>query len=325
MGSGWQQSKPQQFSPGTGAGGYYGQVTPPRGGDQVDSIQRNLGLINQGVQNFTDQRMQRETMDLQKQKFSQDMGIAQQKLGLAKEDNQLAQVKYASAQKQQQFDNEMKTKDDARKQVKTQLEMADYSNKEEVANIMRNNIGAVSEVLENGTYDDMMKDDSFQTMLTGLAAVDPEGAFKTITDIHKKRADENKDRKASATYALTESLYTDELPNAIQAIEQGKSVPEAVEGMRQKISELYRSGNIDHKAMTEQLKSIMTLLKSYKTKSGSAPLVSFDAEGNQIDPLTNPGAVSRQVNPSTGKVSSMKQPKKSILEELGLDLADMEE
>lgn len=325
MGKGWQQPKAQFGTHKGGAGGYYGQVTPPRGGDVVDGIQRGMGHLTQGIENFASQQLEREKMDLTRQKFGQDMEVAQQKMNISRENNELNQLKFAASEKQQDFQNDLKMKDDARKQVKTQLEMTDFKNKEEVATIFRNNIGVVTETLEKGTYEDLLNSDEYQTMLSGLAAVDPEGALKMTNDVLTKRAKEKNDKKASATYALTTEIYTTELPEAINMIEQGSSIPEAMEGIRLKISNLYKNGNVDHKAMTDQLKAMMTLLKSYKTKSGSAPLVSFDSQGNQIDPMIDPGAVTKQVNADTGKVSSIKQPGKSIFEELGIDMTDLGE
>jgi len=316
MGRGWQQAKPQTFSPGTGAGGYYGQVTPSRGGDTVEGIQRGFNYLSQGLQYFTKQRADQERLAMEQEKFTQDMELAQQKLNLAKEGNQLAQLKYASAQKQQQFENEMKMKEDARKQVNTELKLADWKNKEEVSNIFRNNIQTITETLENGSYEDMLSSDEYQTMLAGLAAVDPEGAFKMTNDVLSKRAKELNNVKASATYKMTSDIYTSELPEAISMIESGKDITEAVEPIRQKISALAKTGNIDNKAMVDQLKSIMSLLKSYKKNSSSTPLQSFDAKGNPVDPMLNPKDVSRQVNPITGKITNINASGENPLQEL---------
>jgi hypothetical protein len=142
-------------------------------------------------------------------------------------------------------------------------------------------------------------------MLSGLAAVDPEAAFKTVTDIHTKQAQELKDQKAASTFKFTSDLYIEELPNVIASIESGKPLNESMEPIRLRLSELYRSGNIDHKAVTEQLKSVMSMLSDYKKKAKGQGLVSFDESGNVVDPLANPSAVKQQVDPLTGKVSSV--------------------
>lgn len=325
MAGGWNQAQAQFGTHKGGAGGYAGQVNPMQGNDSVAGIQRGFNYLNEGIKNFAEMRADKERLAMEKDKYAQDMDIAQQRLNLAKEDNEMAQLKYASQQKQQQFDNEMKMKEDARKQVATELKMADWKNKEEVANIYRNNIEAVTETLESGTYEDLLKSDEYQTMLSGLASVDPEGSLKMINTLLDKKAQQNNNRRASATYNVAADIYSKELPEAISMIESGKSIPEAMEGIRVKISELSRTGNVDNKAITEQLKSFMTLLKSYKKNSASVPLQSFDAEGNPVDPMMNPGAIARQVNPITGKVSTVKQEKKSILDELGIDLTDLEE
>jgi len=325
MAGGWKQSQAQFNTHRGGAGGYAGQVNPMQGNDSVAGIQRGFNYLNEGIKNFAELRADKERLSMQKDKYAQDMDIAQQRLNLAKEDNEMAQVKYASQQKQQEFDNEMKMKEDARKQVATELKMADWKNKEEVANIYRNNIEAVTETLESGTYEDLLKSDEYQTMLSGLAAVDPEGSLKMLNTLLDKKAKQDNNRRASATYNVAADIYSSELPEAISMIEAGKSIPEAMEGIRVKVSELSRTGNVDNKAITEQLKSFMTILKSYKKNSASVPLQSFDAEGNPVDPMMNPGTIARQVNPITGKVSTVKQEKKSILDELGIDLTDLEE
>lgn len=306
MAGGWNQAQAQFGTHRGGAGGYAGQVNPMQGNDSVAGIQRGFNYLNEGIKNFAEMKADKERLGMQKEQFAQDMDIAQQRLNLAKENNELAQVKYASQQKQQQFDNEMKMKEDARKQVATELKMADWKNKEEVANIYRNNIEAVTETLESGTYEDLLNSDEYQTMLSGLAAVDPEGSLKMLNTLLDKKAQQDNNRRASATYNVAAGIYSSELPEAISMIESGKSIPEAMEGIRVKVSELSRTGNVDNKAITEQLKSFMTILKSYKKNSASVPLQSFDDEGNPVDPMINPGAVSRQVNPITGKISPIK-------------------
>lgn len=315
MGSGWNQAKAQFGTHRGGSGGFVGQVNP-RGGDQVDSIHRGFNSLNQGIQNFAEMQADKDRLGMQKQQFAQDMNVAEQKLNLAKDNNELAQLKYASQQKQQEFDNERKMKEEQRKQVETQLKTANWENKQEVANIFRNNIGAISKTLEEGTYEDLMKSDEYQLMVSGLASVDPEGALSTINNVLVNRAKEMDNQKAVATYNIASDIYTSELPEAITMIEQGKSIPEAMEGIRKRVSALAKTGNIDHKAMTEQLKSIMTTLKAYKKNSASVPLQSFDEEGNPVDPLMNPGSVNTQVNPITGKVSPVKKSGGDIFDQM---------
>lgn len=307
----------QFFSPGTGAGGYIGQVNAPSG-DPLDQMTASMGVLGKGMEAFTTARLNRDKMAMEKEKFSQDMSYKQAQLDLNREDNQLNAIKYASAMKQQEFDNQMKMEQNQRAEIKTQLEVTDWKNKEEVANIFRQNIPTITKVLENGTYQDLMASDEYQTMLSGLAVVDPEGAVKQVNTIYKEIAKEKQDKKAIATYGMTESLYVEELPNVMAALDGGKPMNEAIEPIRQKLAALYKSGNIDHKAVTEQLKGIMSMLKSYKSKSGPTSLVSFDAQGNQVDPLMNPGAVARQVDPRTSKITTPggSNKKKSLVEEL---------
>jgi hypothetical protein len=294
----------QFFSPGTGAGGYYGQANPSNVGP-LDQMTKSMGVLNEGIGAFVDSRISRDKMAMEKEKFAQDMQIQQAKLGMAKEENQLQTMKFASMQKQQEFDNQIKMKQESRLQLKSQLEMADWQNKEAVAEMMRNNIGAVTDILSTGKVEDLLSSDEYKTVLAGLATVDPEGTVKQINDLYSKVAKEQQNKTAAATYHMTEEIYINELPNAMAAIDSGKSIAEAMEPIRLKISSLYKSGNIDHKAVTEQLKGMMSLISQYKSKKSPSALVSFDEQGNQVDPMMNPAGIVRQVDAKTGKVTTV--------------------
>jgi hypothetical protein len=289
-----------------GAGGYVGQVNASNQDGGMEGIKNSFDMISKGIESFSANKLAKEKMGLEKEKFVQDMQIQQAKLDMAKEENVLQQAKYASQMKQQEFENELRVKDDQRKQIKSELEMTDWTNKQAVGDIYRNNIGTITEILDKGTYQDLIGNEDYKTMVAGLAAVDPQGAVQLVTDMYTKKAKMDADKKALGTYALTESLYLEEMPKVVADLDAGKSITEAMEPIKQRFADLYKSGNIDHKAVTEQLKSFMSLVHTYskKSKPGSQVL-SFDQEGNQLDPMTNPGNVARQVDVTSGKVTTV--------------------
>lgn len=289
-----------------GAGGYVGQVNTSKIASPVDGIRNSFDMISRGIDSFSSNRLNQEKLAMQREKFSQDMLMQQQKMDMAKDQNQLQAAKYAAAMKQQEFDNQMKMEDNARKQLKSQIELTNFKDKQALGDLIRTNIGTMTKVLEEGTYEDLVGNEEYQTIVAGLSAADPEAGFKHVNDMLKKKAELDKDKRALGTYTLTEDLYLEEVPNAMAALDSGKSIQEAVEPIRLKIAEMYKTGNVDHKAVTSQLKTILQMLNTYKKKSGSSSsVVSFDAEGNQIDPMINPDSVSRQVNTSTGKVTTV--------------------
>lgn len=310
MGRGqWNQAKAQFGGHSGGAGGFYGQVNAPRGMDAVDGLRSGFDSLNQGIANFTNAKLANRKMDMQEEQFAQQYAMNQQKMQMAQKQDEMAAMKFASQQKQQEFQNQLRLKEGQRKQLKTQIEMTDFKNKQELSTIMQNNIESLSEMIDEGDYEKLTTSEEYKTILSGLAAVDPEAAMSTIHDINKKRAAKEGDRKAEATYEVTKDIYINEVPNAIQMIENGTPLNEAMEGIRAKLANVYKSGRVDHAAVTKELKSVLGILKSYESKSGAAPLQSFDDQGNVVDPLTNPGAVKRQVNVQTGKVSNVSEPR----------------
>lgn len=310
MGRGqWSQSKAQFGGHRGGAGGFYGQVNAPRGMDAVDGLRSGFDSLNQGIANFTNAKLANRKMDMQEQQFAQQYAMNQQKMQMAQKQDEMAAMKFASQQKQQEFQNQLKMKEDARKQLKTQIEMTDFKNKQELASVMQNNISAVSEMIDEGDYEKLTTSEEYKTILSGLAAVDPEAAMSTIHDINKKRAATEGNKRAEATYEVTKDIYISEVPKVIELIENGTPVNEAVEGIRSRLANLYKQGRVDHEAVTKELKSVLGIIRSYEKKSGAAPLQSFDEQGNVVDPLTNPGAVKRQVNVQTGKVSNISEPR----------------
>jgi hypothetical protein len=289
-----------------GAGGFYGQVNSSNQDGGLEGIKNFYSTLSQGMSSLTDNNLAREKMSMEKDKFAQDMQMQQARLDMAKEDNIRQQMVFESQQKQQGFENELKLKNDERQQLKSTLDAIDFRNKEELANTFRDNIGTVTELLAKGDYEALVSDDSYKTVLAGLAGVDPKAALNHINEIHSNIAKEQDNKKAIGTYTLTETMYTEELPRILSDIDSGKSLQESIEPLRRRLADLYKkSGNIDHKAVTEQLKSILSMVQTYKSKGGASSVVSFDAAGNKVDPLTNPNGIARQVDVTTGKVTSV--------------------
>lgn len=283
MGNGFNSGAIPQANGGVGAGGYYGQVNLSGYVDPNKASLEQFKHVNDTIQGATDSLVKKQALEVQKAKAQQDMALDQQRIDLAKENQQLQVSKMAADQKQQEIDNELNQKKSAREDLKYQLDLAEFNKKDQLSTLIRDNMPTVLDTIDSGSYEDLKSNEGFKTTVAAITALDPSAGFKITNDLLTKKAKQDDDQKAAATYEIASKVYLDKMPSVIDSLDKGKSLTEAMDPIKQSLIPLYKSGNLDYKALNEQLKHATDLALTYnKNKDSKAKekLVSYDDQGN---------------------------------------------
>lgn len=283
MAGGWDTSGGPIAQAHGGAGGFMGNLNIGAAEDGAAVDAKKWETQNKLLTDITGNVLKSQQMATQKAQSEKELAMTEQKMQLAAEDNQLQQIKYANSMKQQEIENQRQQKADARAELKSQLDLAEFSNKEEVGNILREKMPIIMDIVDNTPDADITKNKDYQTAVAAISAVDPKAGFNIINDNLVKQAKKSQDKASEATYNVASKIYAEAYPKAIEAIDKGKSIPEAMSEIRDQAAQLYKSGNIDQKALMEQLKHIADQLGSYSKNKDSVakkPVLSYDKEGN---------------------------------------------
>ncbi len=280
-------------------------------GSGVDQMSQAFGNIYKGIDQRNDMLMKNKQLAQQQSQFEQSQAMDQQKLAIDTDMKQqqmkMEREKFATLQKTQMIQQQRDQEKADRERVKSEMDIVDWKNKQAAQTVLMNNLPIVDKLLNDGTADDKVYNSpEYKSTMAALAIVDPKSAAGFFSDAQKRRYEAAKDTKETASYSVVAPIYTEGFPLVMDAIKAGKSITESITPVKEKLDNLYRTGQISTSVYKQTLKDYIDLTKQSMNKLNGTDTpehyISYDSKG-QI--TTDPSKVARQVSSKTGKVSSI--------------------
>lgn len=302
---------PTPFNPGVGGGAADARIQVPgyqgSGADQMNSA---FDSMRQGIDMRNNMLMKNKELAQQQAQYKEKQAFDEKKLALDTEMNQqkmaMEQEKFATLQKQQMIQQQRDMEKAERDRVKGEMDLIDWKNEQAAQEVLMKNLSVVDKLLNEGIEDaEVYNSPEYKATLAALFIVDPKAASSFFSDAQKRRYEASKNTREVASYNVVAPIYTEGFPQAMEGIQKGKPITDAIRPVKEKLDRLYRTGQLNPTVYKQTLKDYIDLVQtSMKKLNGAMPdtYKTYDAAGNLT---ADPTKVTRQVSTKTGKVSTV--------------------